>query len=192
MLAAAATRLAPWNHRLVQGNAAAANDSLGKHGLVTATGDVINHLGDEGELEAFFALTARASETTALLVADFNTRRGLAYGESTTIFDTATSHSFSRNVFIDPFLYIALAGFITHDGINYLRYEERFIERVFEIDEIRRACAAAGWRRIEFRQPSSLDTVGNDPEMHPRLVLVASRNDHPVSDLLALADDGAV
>ncbi|MEO0085041.1 MAG: class I SAM-dependent methyltransferase [candidate division WOR-3 bacterium] len=127
--------------------------------------DSINYLLVEEDLSRCFGCVRRALVPGGLFVFDMNTVYGLAevWGTRTTSRETGGIASIWSNAY-DPETRVSTLHLTFWekgpDGGTGEKFEEIHQERGYTVEEVRRALAAAGFRRVHFYQHSSFLPVG--------------------------------
>lgn len=151
--------------------------------LITCMDDAVNYLLTAGDLRAALASMAGALAPEGILIFDANTL-GTYRGDFAETFEVesgATRFEWRGEASpdVEPGS-IAAATMTIHSPEGTV--ESRHVQRHWPVDELREACAAAGFRHVVFRGLATGPRLAGEPddERDLKLVCLASRPGDPV------------
>jgi SAM-dependent methyltransferase len=146
-----------------------------KFGLVFSTYDALNHLEDLEALKQCFRSVYAALVDGGLFVFDLNTRLGLKRWNNINVEESEDALIVTRGLYDgrSERAWTKISGFVRVVGGTYQRFDEMVFNTVFEMTEVKRALAEAGWARIHFARIQDLTAEIEDPERESRVFVVA-------------------
>jgi SAM-dependent methyltransferase len=148
-----------------------------RFGLVISTFDALNHLASMSALEKCFQCVFQGLEVDGWFIFDLNTRAGFQRWNSISIEDTEDLMVVNRGVFDETnnLVITRISGFVkTYDRL-YERFEEVVYETIFDMQAVRLALLATGWRSVHFARLASLNEPIADPEAETRIFILARK-----------------
>jgi SAM-dependent methyltransferase len=162
--------------RFVQGDAA--NFSLDEQvGLVVSTYDALNHLPDIGALRGCFQSVIAHLLPGGTFLFDLNTRLGLSRWTGVIVEDTPDLMLINRSIFDEQAgrALVHISGFFPVENGLYERFEETAYNTIFNLQEVEVALREAGFVSVRFARLLDLGTPVPDPELEPRIFIVAEK-----------------
>ena len=147
-------------------------DLYGTIDTCISTLDSLNHITDKATLQAAFDKVALFMNPGGMFVFDVNTvyKHQKILGNNTFVYDTDEVYCVWQNSLKENnIVNIELDLFEKADGV-YTRHSERFKERAYEIDELKKMLKKAGFETLAVYRDMSTDALTDDSD---RAVIVA-------------------
>lgn len=146
-------------------------------GLAVATRDSINHLPDEQSVLKCFSSVCGVLLKGGSFVFDLNTSLGLAERWNATVTsDTPSVFLLNRKMYHSgPRAFASVTGFVRRSDGLYERFDERYVCTVFDLDWVRAALEASGFRNVHFASERDLSIPCPNPEELHNVVVVATK-----------------
>lgn len=149
-----------------------------RYGLIVSTFDALNHLPHLAALAGCFRAAAVALREGGCFIFDLNTRAGLRKqwnylnvedGEAMTVIQRGFYDEDTRKA------YMKISGYTRNQDGSYERFEELVYNTGFELSQVREELLASGWGEVHFARLQALAEPVVEPEMEPRIFVVAKR-----------------
>lgn len=162
--------------RFVEGDAA--DFSLeDRFGLAVSTYDALNHLPDMDALRGCFRSVFAALIDGGWFIFDLNTRRGLRRWSGVSVQESEDLTLITRGLVLDDKnrAYTQISGFVKLDNGLYERFEQMAFNTMFDLNAVRAALLATGFRSAYFARGRDLAMPVDLPEEEPRVYVVAQK-----------------
>lgn len=147
-----------------------------RFGLVVSTYDSLNHLPDEQALRRCFQCVYAVCD--GYFIFDLNTRRGLRRWNNIQVDDSDEDLLIITQGLYDGHsdrAWTRITGFLRLPSGFYERFEEVVFNTVFDLERVRDALLAVGWKTAYFARAQDLATALENPENEGRVFVVASK-----------------
>ena len=149
-----------------------------RFGLVVSTFDAINHLEDEQCLKKCLQCVHAVND--GYFIFDLNTRSGLRRWNGIEVDDSSDNALIiTRGIFDGQGerAVTRITGFVQRADASYERIDETVFNTVFEMEMVKDALLAAGWKKVYFARMEDLKTPLTlaEAEKQGRVFVVASR-----------------
>ncbi len=148
----------------------------GRFGLVTSIFDSLNHLNDLADLSRCFERVYEHLEPGGSFIFDLNTRLGLRHWDEIKIYDDEYAMIVKRGGFDsrNEQAFYRVTGFIVRDEDGlYERFDETVVEKVFAMEDVKRALLKTGFGSVKMTDWLALDQELEDPESETRVTFLA-------------------